>query len=218
MPQPRRRRAPVLKKGGPPPRLTCAEVAPLFPREGPIHVLLVGEAPGPRGADQSGIPFWGDRAGKPVYRALADLGMAEVDPAAWDDWDGARLRDRGLKPSLRGAALTNAFPRCPSEDGHTFRAPRDRELGDPANLARLEAEIARAAARCPGRLRVIAFGKRAEWVLPRVIANYAIDLAFLPHPSAQGLLQAAPGKGRGLKLADLEAAWMRELARLLQGK
>lgn len=193
------------------------EVVPLFPDEGPVRVLLVGEAPGPRGADQSGIPFWGDRAGKPVYRALCEAKMAEVPDAAWEEWDGARLRQLGLAPRLHGAALTNAWPRCPSEDGLHFRAPRDRELRDPKNLARLVAELAQTMARCPRRLRVIAFGKRAEWILSRLDGE-KFDLVGLPHPSAQGLLQAAPGKGRGLKMADLEAAWRRDLVRLLRAR
>ena len=41
------------------------------------------------------------------------------------------------------------------------------------------------------------------------------ELRELPHPSAQGLLQAAPGKGKGLKLADLQVAWEANLRELL---
>jgi uracil-DNA glycosylase len=47
-----------------------------------VRVLLLGEAPGPRGADQSGIPFWGDRAGVLVYRALERAGLARVPAEA----------------------------------------------------------------------------------------------------------------------------------------
>lgn len=41
------------------------------------------------------------------------------------------------------------------------------------------------------------------------------DLHVLPHPSAQGLLQAAPNKGKGLHLVDLEQAWRERLGELL---
>lgn len=196
-------------------RILRTKVAPLFAERGPIAVLLVGEAPGPRGADQSGIPFWGDRAGLLVYRALVNRGMARVPEAAWAPWDGARFKTLGLTPVLAGAALTNAYNSCPTKDGHSFRAPLDSELKSPENLARLSGELRRAAERCPGTLRVIAFGKRAEWLLARLEGAPPIDLHSLPHPSAQGLLQAAPGKGRGLKLADLQARWREELERLL---
>jgi uracil-DNA glycosylase len=177
--------------------------------------MLFGEAPGPLGADKSGIPFWGDRAGRPVYRALEAAGLAQVPVEAYEDWDGARLRAHGLLPVLRGAALSNAYPSCPTRDGHTFKAPTDRELASPENLDRIGQELARAAARCPGRLRVIALGKRAEWLFGRLGKGVEFDLFTLPHPSAQGLLQAAPGKGKGMKLADLQLAWERHLRELL---
>lgn len=178
--------------------------------------MLFGEAPGPRGADQSGIPFWGDRAGGSLYRALEAAGLARVPAGAYDAWDGARFRELGLRPELSGAALSNALPWCPTRDGQTFRAPTDRELLDPANLTRLREELGAAAARCRGRLRVVAMGKRAEWVLSRLAPDVPFDLHALPHPSAQGLLQAAPGKGKGLRLEDLRRAWEARLSTLLE--
>ncbi len=196
-------------------RIRQTFVEPIFAHSNPIRVALYGEAPGPKGADQSGIPFWGDRAGVGVYRALEGAGLAEVPPEAWDPWDGARFREEGLRPVLLGALLGNAFPRCPTRDGHSFRAPTDAELRAPENLERLRKELAWAASRCPGTLRVIALGKRAEWVFPRIPEAPPFDLHCLPHPSAQGLLQAAPGKGKGLRLADLQAAWEGSLRALL---
>ena len=196
-------------------RIQGREVGALFPAKGPVRILLLGEAPGPLGADQSGLPFWGDRAGRLVYRALEAAGMAEVPPGAWEAWDGARFAACGLRPVLRGAALGNAFPRCPTDNGETFRAPKDRELRDPSNLARLGADLALAAGRCPGRLQVIGLGRRAAWVLDQLPGPPPFDLAVLPHPSAQGLLQAAPDKGRGLRLADLQEAWVQRLQELL---
>jgi hypothetical protein len=177
--------------------------------------MLFGEAPGPRGADQSGIPFWGDGAGITVFRALAATGRAEVPGAAWVDWDGGRFKALALTPRLHGTALSNAFPACPTKDGEHFHAPSDRQLLDPANLARLSEELARAAQGGTSPLRVIVFGKRAEWVLRRLPDAPAFDLQALPHPSAQGLLQGAPDRGKGLKLVDLRTQWQTRLVALM---
>lgn len=200
-----------------PSRIHGHPVPALFPEAGPVSVMLFGEAPGPRGADQSGIPFWGDGAGITVYRALAAAGRAEVPETAWEDWDGARFKALGLAPRLVGTALSNAYPSCPTKDGEHFHAPSNRDLASPANLARLASELARATRDGASALRVIAFGKRAEWALSRLEGAPPFELHALPHPSAQGLLQAAPGKGRGLKLEDLRAAWRARLEDLLWG-
>jgi hypothetical protein len=141
--------------------------------------------------------------------------LAVIPPEAWDPWDGARFREKGLTPELTGVLLGNAFPRCPTRDGHRFRAPTDAELKAPTNLARLSGELALATSRCPGRLRLIALGRRAEWVFGRLPDAPPFDLHLLPHPSAQGLLQAAPGKGKGLKLGDLQTEWETQLRALL---
>ncbi|WP_257314064.1 uracil-DNA glycosylase family protein [Geothrix fuzhouensis] len=198
------------------PRIQGHPVPALFPDTSSVSVMLFGEAPGPRGADQSGLPFWGDGAGITVYRALAATGRAEVPEAAWTDWDGARFKALGLAPRLIGTALSNAYPACPTKDGEHFHAPSNKDLLAPANLARLVAELARAATGRSTPLRVIAFGKRAEWVLSRLEGAPPFELHALPHPSAQGLLQAAPGKGKGLRLDDLRVAWEAQLRGLLE--
>lgn len=198
-------------------RIFQTVVPALFPLEGTVRVMLFGEAPGPRGADQSGIPFWGDRAGLLVYRALENAGLARVPAQAYEAWDGARFRELGLTPVLQGAALSNAFPSCPTKDGHSFRAPTDRELKSEGNLLRLRQELSRAQLSCPGRLRVITLGKRAQFLFSSLLGNLDLDLQALPHPSAQGLLQDAPGKGKGLRLVDLQVAWEVRLSDLLKG-
>ena len=197
------------------PRIQGLPVPALFPELGPVSVMLFGEAPGPRGADQSGLPFWGDGAGITVYRALAATNRAEVPEAAWEDWDGARFKALGLAPRLQGTALSNAYPACPTKDGEHFHAPSNRDLLAPGNLARLSAELARAAQSRTSPLRVIAFGKRAEWVLSRLPEAPGFLLYALPHPSAQGLLQGAPNHGKGLKLEDLRMEWQARLTDLL---
>jgi hypothetical protein len=189
-------------------------VAAQFPIRGPIHAVIMGEAPGPLGADRSGIPFWGDRAGRPLYRALERAGCVTVPDAAWSHWDGEALRLHGLAPELRSVALTNAFDRCPTNDGRHFRAPSDLELLGPTNVARLQEELARAAQYCPGRLLVIALGRRAERIL-RFLEKPSFALRALPHPSAQGLLSTAAERGRGQRLLDLERGWEEALVKLL---
>ena len=197
------------------PRIHGHPVPALFPDAGPVSVMLFGEAPGPRGADQSCIPFWGDGAGITVYRALVATGRAEVPEVAWEDWDGARFKTLGLTPCLHGTALSNAYPACPTKDGDHFHAPSNRDLLAPANLARLSAELTRAAAGRTSPLRVIAFGKRAQWVLSRLAPVPSMVLHSLPHPSAQGLLQGAPNRGKGLRLDDLRNEWQNRLISFL---
>ncbi|WP_306591183.1 uracil-DNA glycosylase family protein [Geothrix sp. 21YS21S-4] len=196
-------------------RILGQAVAPLFPRSGAVSVMLFGEAPGPRGADQSGIPFWGDAAGLPVYRALAATGRAEVPEAAWEEWNGARFKRLELAPRLKGTALSNAFPACPTKDGEHFHAPSNRDLLAPENVARLTAELARASKGRTSPLRVIALGKRAEWVLTRLPEAPPMDLHRLPHPSPLGLLFSASDRGRGHRMEDLRAAWQAQLEALL---
>jgi hypothetical protein len=146
---------------------------------------------------------------------LFDAGRAEVPTPAWEDWDGGRFKALGLRPRLHGTALSNAYPACPTKDGEHFQAPTNRQLLDPANLLRLGEELTRAAQGAPLPLRVIAFGKRAEWVLGHLQEAQPFQLLALPHPSAQGLLQGAPNRGKGLKLDDLRRAWQARLRDLL---
>ena len=99
---------------------------------------------------------------------------------------------------------------------HTFKAPTNAELRSPENQTRIREELKLAATRCPGLLRIIALGKRAQWLFEGLEGAPAFELHVLPHPSAQGLLQGAPNKGKGMRLMDLEAAWLARLAELLE--
>lgn len=191
-------------------RINGTSVPMHTPIDGPVYVVAFGEAPGPRGADQSGVPFFGDGAGKHLYRALANAGAAVLPPlVATLTWDGALFRANGLVPVMHGVALGNAFDRCPTDDGVKFRAPTRAELEGDENLARLTRDID--AARARGLRGIVTLGKVAERTIDTLAKR--TDLSTLtrvavPHPSAQGLLSMAPNRGKGARLADLEDAWV----------
>lgn len=194
-------------------RITGGNVAAFFPEHGPLHSLIYGEAPGPRGADKSGIPFWGDGAGLPLYRALSLAGCAAVPERAWPLWDGFKLSAAGLRPVLAGVALSNSYPCCPTADGRKFRAPTRSELESDENRKRLRSELEEGLRR--GASRVVTLGKCAARTLAPLAEEAGLRHVGLAHPSAQGLLSEAPGRGRGLRLADLQVTWVERLAALL---
>ncbi len=177
-------------------RIRGTPVAPLFPDDGVVRVFCIGEAPGPRGADKSGVPFFGDRAGVPLYRALVQAGACVLPPAVHTlPWDGQAFTDHALRPHVSGVALGNAFDRCPTTDGVRFRAPSRTELESASNIARLTSDLDRASAR--GLVRIIALGRVAAQVMHQVLERTThrwsgVELVAVPHPSAQGLLSAAP--------------------------
>ena len=72
------------------------------PSFGPLdaRVLVVGLAPGVRGANRTGRPFTGDFAGVLLYRTLLLFGLAEGDYAA-DPNDGLMLRDCRVTNAVR---------------------------------------------------------------------------------------------------------------------
>lgn len=197
-------------------RIVQTHVSALFPMEGPVSLLIYGEAPGPLGADKSGIPFWGDRAGLILYRSLYLCGQVDLDPRVFECWDGATLERAGMEPRLKGVVLSNAWPVCPTRDGQHFCAPTDRMLRSAENVDRVRAELDAAKARCEGKLHLITLGKRAESLFIHLRLTDELIWHPLPHPSAQGLLQAAPDKGRGLRLADLQKAWEDQLMELVK--
>lgn len=202
---------PARKAATPKGRIGGRAVLPLVPDDprAPIRAIIIGEAPGPRGADQSGIPFFGDRAGQPLYAALSAAGVLtwKGDPTT-ASWDGAALIAAGVRPMVSHVLLTNAFDRCPTDDGTHFRAPTRAERESQENLARLRRDVAYAVER--GADRVCCLGKVALAVVE--LLQLPLVIHAIPHPSAQGLLTSAPDRGKGAKLADLEAAWVRALA------
>ncbi|WP_349360453.1 uracil-DNA glycosylase [Stappia sp.] len=67
---------------------------------GPVRLLVVGLAPGLRGANKTGRPFTGDFAGDLLYETLVDFGFARGTYAARPD-DGLRLVDTAITNAVR---------------------------------------------------------------------------------------------------------------------
>jgi len=83
---------------------------PCFPAAGAeVALLIVGLAPGRRGANRTGRPFTGDAAGDLLFGALRTFGLAE-GPYAADAGDGLRLV---------GCRITNAVRCAPPENRPT---------------------------------------------------------------------------------------------------
>jgi hypothetical protein len=191
-------------------RINGTKVAPLVPQDGDVPVFVVGEAPGPRGADKSGFPFFGDAAGEHLYRLLADMGAATL-PAecAALPWDGSAFRKQSLRPILHRLALGNAFDRCPTDDGVRFRAPTRVELEGDENVERIRNELRLLMQR--GLRGIVTLGRVASRTLDRVLATNEFSSLVhrsVPHPSAQGLLSMAPDRGRGARMDELKRQWM----------
>lgn len=199
----------TLSKAGHIGRILGTPVPMLTPVDSPVYVLLIGEAPGPRGADKSGVPFLGDAAGKVLYDVLVRIGAMTLPPEIDRmEWDGALFVANGIVPLAHGVALGNAFDRCPTDDGATFRAPLRSELEGTSNLARLMRDIT--TLRTRGLKGIVTLGRVATRTIDTLYKRTPMpELArrALPHPSAQGLLSMAPDRGRGAKMADLQEAW-----------
>ncbi len=191
-------------------RIAGRPVPVLMPEAGEIFVLLVGEAPGPRGADKSGVPFFGDAAGRHLYQVLTRIHAVTLPEAVNRmPWDGAGFLAAGLRPVAHGVALGNAFDRCPTDNGIAFRAPLRSELEGEENVARLTHDLHALIAR--GLRGIVTLGRVATKTIDVVLAR-APQLSLIrhavPHPSAQGLLSMAPDRGRGARMSDLQESWM----------
>jgi uracil-DNA glycosylase family 4 len=118
------------------------------------RLLIVGLAPGLRGANRTGRPFTGDYAGDLLYRTLSEFGFAQGAYAARPD-DGLELAD---------ARITNAVRCVP---------PENKPVPDEVTTCRrfLQATVAEMA-----RLRIVlALGR---------IAHESVARAFDLRPSA----------------------------------
>lgn len=85
-----------------------APVPTFLPADGPdsVKLLIIGLAPGLRGANRTGRPFTGDYAGDLLYGTLSEFGFSRGTFAAKPD-DGLQLID---------ASITNAVRCVPPEN------------------------------------------------------------------------------------------------------
>lgn len=148
-----------------------APVASFGPLDAPL--LVVGLAPGLRGANRTGRPFTGDWAGDLLYAALLRFGLAEGTYA--------ERADDGLV--LKAARICNAVRCVPPGNKPT-----------PAEIATCNRFLA-AELRAMARLRVVlALGAVAHQAVLR-----ALGLRQAEHRFGHGATHALPG---GLMLAD----------------
>jgi len=91
------------------------------------RLLVVGLAPGMRGANRTGRPFTGDHAGEILYRTLIDHGFARGDYGADPD-DGLELIDCRITNAVRCLPPQNRPVGVEINTCRTFLAG---ELADP---------------------------------------------------------------------------------------
>jgi uracil-DNA glycosylase family 4 len=131
------------------------------------RLLIVGLAPGLRGANRTGRPFTGDHAGEILYATLARFGFARGNYRARAD-DGLELID---------CRITNAVRCVP---------PENRPLGDEVNACRrfLRGELTTA----PWPKVIVPLGAIAHGSVLRAFA-----LPAERHPFAHGAIYRVPG-------------------------
>ena len=110
-----------------------APVPSFGPRE--ARLLIVGLAPGLRGANRTGRPFTGDYAGDLLYQTLSDFGFARGLYAARTD-DGLELVDARIVNSVRCVPPENKP--TPEE----IRTCRDFLMAEIAAMPRMDAIVA----------------------------------------------------------------------------
>jgi uracil-DNA glycosylase family 4 len=136
-------------------------------------LLIVGMAPGLRGANRTGRPFTGDHAGVLLYETLIEQGFA-TGPYEADPNDALRLIDCRVANAVRCVPPANLPTPAEARTCNTF----------------LAAEIA-----AMPRLRaILALGTLAHAAVLR-----ARGLRLSAHTFAHGAVHALPG---GLMLAD----------------
>jgi uracil-DNA glycosylase family 4 len=129
------------------------------------RVLIVGLAPGVRGANRTGRPFTGDYAGDLLYRMLAEFGLSEGEFAARAD-DGLRLTK---------AAITNAVRCVPPENKPT-----------PAEINTCRPFLVNTVAHHVGISAILALGKIAHDSVARTFGRPLSQVKFA-HGAKHGL-------------------------------
>lgn len=120
------------------------------------RLLIVGLAPGLRGANRTGRPFTGDFAGELLYATMLKFGFAAGDYRA-DPADGLRLVD---------AAITNAVRCVPPENKPT-----------PAEIRTCRVFLAAAIGERPRLGAILALGRIAH---ESVVRTLGLKLSAVP--------------------------------------
>ncbi len=134
------------------------------------RLLIVGLAPGLKGANRTGRPFTGDHAGILLYETLRAAGLAHGSYAAAPD-DGLTLRD---------SRIVNAVRCVPPENKPS-----------PAEIAACRPFLAAELAAMPKLRAVLALGRIAHEAVLR-----AHGLVPARHPFAHGAEHTLPGGRR----------------------
>lgn len=140
------------------------------------ELLIVGLAPGLKGANRTGRPFTGDVAGNLLYDALIKYGFATGEYAARPD-DGVKLVN---------ARLTNAVRCVPPKN-----SPNGQEKKSCGEF------LAREIAAMPNLKVILAIGGLAHEVILTVLEQKKSTFKF-----AHNALHALNVQGRTLKLLD----------------
>jgi uracil-DNA glycosylase family 4 len=133
------------------------------------RLLVVGLAPGLRGANRTGRPFTGDWAGDLLYATLGEFGFAE---GVYD-----RRADDGL--ALRDCAIANAVRCVP---------PQNKPA--PAEIAACRPYLVGAIRALPRLRAIVALGRIAHDSTLR-----ALDRKLSAHPFAHGARHELTGGG-----------------------
>jgi uracil-DNA glycosylase family 4 len=128
--------------------------------EADARLLIVGLAPGLKGANRTGRPFTGDYAGDLLYATLSELGLAK---GVYE-----RRPDDGLK--LVGCTIVNAVRCVPPQNKPT-----------PAEITNCRAYLRLALDRLTQPRGIVALGRIAHETLLR-----ALGLRLAAHPFAHG--------------------------------
>lgn len=145
---------------------------PSFVGDAP-RLLIVGLAPGVRGANRTGRPFTGDYAGDLLYETLSDYGFSKGTFRA-DPNDGLRLTT---------ALITNAVRCVP---------PENKPL--PAEIHACRPFLVATLAAHPTLTDVLALGRVAHETFLRTVGE-----KLTAHPFAHGAIHAL---ANGLRLHD----------------
>ncbi len=141
-----------------------------------MRLLIVGLAPGLRGANRTGRPFTGDYAGDLLYTTLLSLGFAQGTYG--------QSRDDGL--TLIDCAISNAVRCVP---------PQNKPL--PEEITRCRSFLAATIAAMPNLVAILALGRIAHDLAVRTLGG-----KLSAHPFAHGRRHRLIAGPRSLSLFD----------------